>query len=117
MCAFDTLRFERGGPPLHIHHDQDEWFFVREGEFLFQVGTERFRLGPGDSILGPRGVPHAFANWSPTGRLMVLFQPAGLMEAFFRAGSAIGKAMTPERFATLSREHGMEVVGPPLVIG
>lgn len=61
-CIYDTVRTKPGGPPLHIHHDQDEWFFVSEGEFIFQVGDERFRLTAGDSVLGPRKAPHAFAN-------------------------------------------------------
>ena len=34
LCIYDTVRTEKGGPPLHFHHTQDEWFFVREGEFL-----------------------------------------------------------------------------------
>ena len=116
LCAFDTWRFAKGGPPLHVHHDQDEWFRVDEGEFLFQIGTEQFRLGAGDSILGPRGVPHAFTNVSETGRMLVLFQPAGTMEAFFHAGSRMGK-ITPGEFAALSLDHGMKVVGPPLSTG
>src|SRR4028118_927306 len=85
LCIFDTVRTHRGGPALHYHHDQDEWFFVREGEFLFQVGEETFRLREGDAILAPRGIPHAFANVSETGRLMIVFQPAGSMEEYFRA--------------------------------
>ena len=44
----------KGGPPLHVHFHQDEWFYVMEGEVLFQVGSERKRLGPGESVLGPR---------------------------------------------------------------
>lgn len=113
LCIFDTVRSERGGPPLHVHAAQDEWFLVLEGSFDVRVGPETHRLGPGDSILGPRGVPHAFANVSETGRLVVLFQPALSMEAFFREGSARGK-MTPQGFAALSADHGMTVVGPPL---
>jgi mannose-6-phosphate isomerase-like protein (cupin superfamily) len=115
MCIFDTLRTRRGGPPLHSHRDQDEWFFVREGEFLFQVGEDTFRLTAGDSILGPRGIPHAFANVSETGRLVLVFQPAGSMEAFFRAGAVAGQR-TQEEVARLHTLHGMEVVGPPLKI-
>jgi mannose-6-phosphate isomerase-like protein (cupin superfamily) len=50
LCIYDTLRTEKGGPPLHLHHAQDEWFFVREGEFIFQVGADTFRLKAGDSL-------------------------------------------------------------------
>lgn len=115
FTVFDTLRSERGGPPLHVHAGQDEWFFVLEGTFDIRVGSATLRLEPGDSVLGPRGIPHAFANVTDTGRLVVLFQPAGSMEAFFHEGSARGK-MTPPEFAALSAEHGMTVVGPPLPV-
>jgi Cupin domain len=60
-----------------------EWFFARDGEFVFQVGEDVFRLKAGDSIFGPRNVPHAFANISDTGRLMIVYQPAGAIEQFF----------------------------------
>ena len=53
-----------GGPPVHIHLEQEEWFYVMEGEVLFQIGEKRLRLKAGDSILGPRRIPHAF---SPVG--------------------------------------------------
>ena len=49
-----------GGPPLHYHLEQEEWFYVMEGEVLFQVGEKRLRLGAGESVLAPRKVPHGF---------------------------------------------------------
>ena len=51
----------KGGPAKHLHYDQDEWFYIVQGEFLFEVGEESFRLGPGDSLLAPRKVPHVWA--------------------------------------------------------
>src|SRR5215470_7064734 len=62
LCIYDTYRSTRGGPPLHYHREQDEWFFVREGEFVFRIGDDMFRLKAGDSVFGPRNVPHAFIN-------------------------------------------------------
>ena len=113
LCIYDTIRHEPGGPPLHVHDGQDEWFFVTEGTFNIRVGDVVHNLGPGDSILGPRGIPHAFRNSSRTGRIMVVFQPAGTMQQFFEEGSTLGP-MTPQIFAELSSRHGMKVVGPPL---
>ena len=52
----------KGGPPLHVHQVEDEWFYVIEGEFVVQVGDERFRFTPEDSILAPRKVPHTYAQ-------------------------------------------------------
>ncbi len=115
LCIFDTVRTHRGGPPLHYHYDQEEWFFVREGEFLFQIGGDIVRLKAGDSILGPRGLPHTFANVTDTARLLIVFQPAGSMEEFFRQGSLI-KQPTRKDLIALHRLHGMEIVGPPLQV-
>ncbi len=111
--VFDTIRHSPGGPPLHLHHDQDEWFYVTEGKFDIRVGDNVFSLAPGDSVLAPKGIPHSFRNTSQTGRLMVTFLPAGTMEEFFAAGSAAGQ-MSPPEFAKLFELHGMQVVGPPL---
>jgi mannose-6-phosphate isomerase-like protein (cupin superfamily) len=52
----------KGGPPLHMHLHQEEWFYVMEGEVLFQIGDGRKQLRAGDSILGPRGVQHTFSS-------------------------------------------------------
>lgn len=113
LCIFDTIRHSPGGPPLHIHDDQDEWFFVTEGLFEVRVGEVTHVLAPGDSIVGPRRIPHAFRNTSQTGRIIVGFTPAGSMEAFFAEGAAQGP-LSPAAFAALSARHGMTVVGPPL---
>jgi mannose-6-phosphate isomerase-like protein (cupin superfamily) len=116
VSSIDTNRFARGGPPLHVHHAQDEWFFVREGEFDIRVGEVTHHLRPGDSLLAPRGTPHAFANTTERGRMLVTFLPAGRMEAFFREASAIENP-TPPQMAGVFAAHGMKVVGPPLPLG
>ncbi|MBS1975176.1 MAG: cupin domain-containing protein, partial [Bacteroidetes bacterium] len=78
LCIYDTYRQEKGGPALHLHHHQDEWFYVIKGEFLMKVGNDEFTLGPGDSAFGPRKIPHAFAKISEgDAQMLVLFQPAG----------------------------------------
>lgn len=111
LCAYDTYRFKPGGPPLHVHFEQDEWFLVLEGEFRFQIGNETYHLRAGDSILGPRGTPHAFRSLTETARMIVTFQPAGSMEVFFST-QMVDPAS--QEFKDLSLKHGMEVVGPPL---
>ena len=104
---------EVGGPAKHLHYDQDEWFYVVEGEFLLEVGQEKFRLTPGDSILAPRKVAHVWAyTGSDRGRILITFMPAGKMEAFFREVTK-ANAMPPQDPA-LWRTHGMELLGPPL---
>ena len=111
LTIVDTTRTSRGGPPLHLHHSQEEWFMVVEGRFHFQIGNQHMTLEAGDSVLGPRGIPHAFANVTETGRLLLVFQPSGMMEEFFATGNFPPDS---EEFREHSRRHGMLVVGPPL---
>ena len=74
----------KGGPPLHIHPHQDEFFYVIDGEYLYQVGDDKYQMKAGDTIFLPRGVPHAFVQLKEKGRLIVGYQPSGEMEEFFR---------------------------------
>lgn len=105
----------KGGPPRHLHYEQGEWFYALEGEFLIEVGAERSRLRPGDSLLAPRQVPHVWASVGDGGgRILIAFMPAGTMEAFFRTVTA-ANAM-PSQDPALWRAHGMEVLGPPLAV-
>ena len=115
LCIYETVRKERGGPRLHYHQSQDEWFFVRQGEFLFQIGDDKFRLRAGDSIFAPRKVPHAFANVSDDAALILVYQPAGTMERFFADGSQLLLTNpSPHEWQALCQLHGIENVGPKL---
>ena len=79
--------FEENEPvdtPLHVHEREDELFYVLEGDHVFRVGEEEFRVGPGGLVFAPRGVPHSQRRVVPrTGRVLVLTAPGGL-EGFFR---------------------------------
>ena len=115
LLVVEMTHHAKGGPGRHFHYDQDEWFYVVEGEYVFEVGQERIRLKPGDSVFGPRKVPHVWAFVGDTpGRILFIFTPAGQMEAFFGApGKA--DAIIPQD-PTYFRAYGMELVGPPLAI-
>lgn len=107
----------RGGPARHLHHTQDEWFYVVQGAYVLEVGDERFELGPGDSAFAPRAIPHVWAHVSDgEGRLLIAFQPAGLMDSFFAALEALGSAPSQAELQPLFESHGMTVVGPPLPV-
>lgn len=104
------------GTPLHIHPAQDEIFYVMEGEYYFQVGEEKFNLAAGESIFLPRQVPHAWTQKSPTGKMMVVLQPAGKLENFFVTMSGIDHDPSPKEIADIFAANEMQVVGPRLKI-
>lgn len=108
--------YTKGGPPLHIHPEQDEVFMVLAGEHLFQLGDEQYRLTAGDTIFIPRNTPHAPAQLSDTGKYLFFFTPSGKMEDFFRALSGLKGKSSPQEFAKIFADHDMKVVGPPLKI-
>ena len=115
LLVLENTLYKKRGPARHLHYDQDEWFYVVEGEFIIEIGQQRLRLSPGDSILAPRKVPHAWAYIGETrGRLLIAFMPAGNMEAYFREVTKEG-AM-PSQDPEFWRAHRMELLGPPLPI-
>ena len=118
LCIYDTFREAKGGPALHRHHLQDEWFYVIRGEFIVQVGDDTVRLHPGDSAFAPRKIPHTFAKVSEgDGQMLILFQPAGDMEDFFKQMAKFGKEIPKNQEVVMRQlwaDHGMEVLGPPL---
>lgn len=121
LFVLEQRNHQKGGPSRHLHHHEDELFFCLAGEYVVEVGAERVRLAPGDCVLGPRGIPHAWAYAGTTpGRLLITFAPAGKMEAFFAARSAHG--LKPGQYAAgqedaaFMREYGMELIGPPIPV-
>jgi mannose-6-phosphate isomerase-like protein (cupin superfamily) len=96
-----------GGPNVHLHWNQDEWFYVIEGEVAFVVGEQRLRLRAGESMLAPRKVPHTFSAVGPaSARMMIGFCPAGKMEQYFLEK---GDPNAPVRSAAF---YELEDVGP-----
>lgn len=115
LLIIENTFHAKGGPARHLHHYQDEWFYASEGEFIIEIGQERFELHQGDSILAPRKIPHVWAYVGDTkGRMLIIFTPAGQMEAFFKIVTK-ANAMPPQD-PELWRNHGMELLGPPLSV-
>jgi mannose-6-phosphate isomerase-like protein (cupin superfamily) len=109
-------------PPLHVHHREDETFWVLEGTLTVRCGDETFRAVAGSYVFLPRGVPHTFRVDGDTPvRMLTLLTPGG-GEAFFVEGGRPAERMTlappaPPDIAALERvahKFGSEFVGPPL---
>jgi quercetin 2,3-dioxygenase len=114
---FEHAKMGKGGPPRHFHYEQDEWFYAIEGEFAFEVGDEKFRLRPGDSLFAPRMIPHVWAYvGDKPGTLLLAVQPAGSLEEFFMKSTKMTRPPSPEEAEKQFAAHGMKVVGPPLAV-
>lgn len=107
-----------GGPPLHLHRNEDESWYVIEGTLEFQLGAERAIAPAGAFVFVPRGAPHGFRNAGDSDtRILVLFTPFG-MEAFFTRFAAVpADQLGPTAFSEAGAPVGMEVLGPPLSAG
>jgi quercetin dioxygenase-like cupin family protein len=113
LLIIENVFHAPGGPARHLHYEQEEWFYILEGQFVMEGGQEQRILQPGDSVVAPRQVPHVWAHiGKDLGRILIAFMPAGKMEAFFRA-VARENAMPPQD-PTVWHAHGMQLLGPPL---
>jgi mannose-6-phosphate isomerase-like protein (cupin superfamily) len=112
LFAMEQANTKPGGPPRHLHYDQDEFWYVLAGEYVFEVGSDQYRVQAGDCVLGPRKVPHAwaFVGESP-GRLLIAFTPAGKIQEWFERDRKKGEYVND---AALYHAFGMELLGPPL---
>jgi len=112
-------------PPLHVHHREDEAFWILEGRARFVAGDRDFVAGPGSFVFLPRGVPHTFvvegdedAHW------LTLLTPGG-GEGFFVEGGRQpeGPGLPPPgppdiaKLQRVAPAYGAEIVGPPLAPG
>ncbi len=115
IFLWEVTAAEKSGPPRHVHFHQDEWFYVVQGEFVVEIGGTIYFLSPGDSILLPRGVPHAYAHVSDdVGKMLVAVFPACTFEQFHEESRHVGPGSTREEVEELFRKHGMKEVGPPI---
>ena len=95
--------------PLHVHDRDHELFYVLEGEHVFEVGDDEFRVHPGGVVFAPRGLPHSQRRVVPgEGRVLVLTVPGGL-DGFFRELAAAQEAGTlgPDAYARASKNYGI----------
>ena len=93
-------------PPMHIHKNEDEWFYMLEGRMTFHVGDETFSGDKGAFVSFPRGIAHTFTVESPSARFLVLITPGGFERMFERQPKTILDAV-----AAL-KAYDCEVVGP-----
>jgi quercetin dioxygenase-like cupin family protein len=102
FSLFEATLLPGTEPPPHVHSREDELFYVLEGEFDVYVGKEVFNGKTGECIFLPRFTPHAFVIRSPRLRLLILFAPAGVEEAFRSMSSPAEELEPPNGALTYS---------------
>ena len=109
-------------PPRHIHHREDETFYVVEGEMTFSIGDRTIKATPGTAVFAPRDIPHSFTIDSDQVRMLVMVAPAGA-EGFFKECSVPASSMTLpppadvpyseiQKMKALAPSYGFEFVPP-----
>jgi quercetin dioxygenase-like cupin family protein len=110
-----------GAPPLHIHRNEDETFFVISGEISFFVGGERIEATAGDFVFAPRDTSHSYLVKSGRAEYLTSFAPAGAERFFAEVAPAVVPGEPPPpptqpdpaEFARIAANYGIEIVGPP----
>ena len=105
-----------GGPPLHVHHKQEETIHVLKGRFKVRIGDEFFQLDEGGFAYLPSQIPHAFLNLTDQpAEIIVVYTPGGCHKFYEELGPATRNG-TPDRavVASIFDKHDMTLLGPPL---
>ncbi len=105
------------GPPLHLHYEQDEWWHILQGQYLFHVDGKDIFASPGDTVFAPRGSRHTFQNIGTTpARALITAVPGGLDIFFEELSAAVPPGSVPDHdeMADIFAKHGLELLGPPL---
>jgi quercetin dioxygenase-like cupin family protein len=117
--AFDYFIVQvapKNGPPLHVHHIQEETIHVLKGRFKVRIGDEIFYLNEGDFAYLPSKVPHAFVNLTDeTGEVIVVYVPGGGHRFYEELGPLTRNGRPdPKDVAEVFEKYDMSLLGPPL---
>jgi len=109
-------------PPLHVHHEEDETFYVLRGRLSLHTPAGAVEIGPGEAAVGPRGVPHTYSVESSGGARWIVSTNSVGFASFVQATSvpATGDGyappelmVSPEVLTAEAAARGIEVLGPP----
>jgi mannose-6-phosphate isomerase-like protein (cupin superfamily) len=101
------------GPPLHLHHDAAEAFYVLDGEYIIFLGGQEFRCPAGSFIFIPTGIAHGFKVGNLASRKLIIYTPAAMVGYFDDLAEALKEGRVEEDALTdIARRHSMEVLGP-----
>ena len=122
FAMFEAFVPPQHGPPPHVHHREDEVFYVIEGEFTFTIAGQPVLATAGQTIFGKRDVPHTFKNsGDKPGRLIIIVTPAGLEQFFMEVGvpldSPQSQPVEPSvadigRLLAAAPRYGIDILAP-----
>ncbi len=121
LGAWEWRGTSAGNTPLHVHHREDEVFYVLQGQVTFEVGKEKLPASAGDFVFAPRDIPHRFAVASEEARMLVLVVPGGFERFFADVGRPAEtgglpplEQLDPAALTEAARPYGVEIIGPPI---
>ena len=101
------------GPPLHIHHDAAEAFYVLEGEYIIFLAGREISCSAGSFIFIPAGIPHGFRVGKRRSRKLNFYTPAAMVGYFDELSDAIRNGdPEPADVSQIADKYSMEVMGP-----
>ena len=101
------------GPPLHIHHDCDEAFYVLDGEYIIFMDGVEYRCLAGSFVYIPRGMPHGFRVGSVQSRKLNLYVPGAMTSYFDQLSAALQRGEADEvALAAIDEKNSVEILGP-----
>lgn len=118
FAVFESRTRPYHGPPLHLHRNQDEWWYILEGEYKFEVDGQEINARTGATVFAPRGSRHTFQNIGTTpGRMVTTVVPGGLDIFFEELEIAVPQGTNPDpaEMVPLFKKHDLELHGPPLL--
>jgi quercetin dioxygenase-like cupin family protein len=122
LAVLEFLWPQGSGSPLHVHRNEDEWFYVIEGELTLWVDGKLIVAPAGSFVYGPRDIPHTFLVTSTVARFLMVTEPAPFAD-FVRSMSEPAQTLTlppasvqsptPEELTAAAAEYGIGILGPP----
>ena len=100
------------GPPLHIHRDCAESFYVISGSYRMHLDGQDFDCPAGSFVYVPVGMRHTFQSAGPGSRKLNLYTPAGMVGYFEELAAAIAEGVDETGLDALAERYQMKIVGP-----
>jgi mannose-6-phosphate isomerase-like protein (cupin superfamily) len=114
LTVLETTEPPGLSPPVHIHHDCAEGFYVLDGEYVVHLDGTDTVCGPGESFFVPQGAPHTFRTGESGGRKLNIYVPGAMLGYFEDLAAALAAGMVDDAgLASIAAAHSMEIVGPP----